>query len=343
MFSAITNFMRFLTVLRTLAKHNALFPLNIAGRTKPLALLGIIIANRKAEGRKGQRLARAFYELGAAFIKLGQALSTRPDLIGAEIASDLSKLNDSTPPFSTETAKKIIEKDLGKPLEEIFCSFNDKPSTSTSIAQVHMAETIERKKVAVKVLRPDLEKIFRQDLNLLYFFAKEMIRACPKLRRFRPIETIKAFEKTIIIEMDLRFEAADMTEISDNFAQAPEVDWYRTSKHVLTTQTIDGKSIYDREAIIAAGYNPPETVLPLIKKRHHSETIPEIFSHAQNASKLISGEDIELYPDTIRQLVDRNLTSGYFKQKTGFFAKLIWLIIFIALARYIWDIFAFYL
>ena len=136
------------------------------GVARPIVAAANLISCRAAEGRPGERLSAALVELGPAFIKLGQALSVRPDLVGEEIADDLSNLQDRLPPFSSGVARRTIAQALGKPVDSLFAQFDDAPVAAASIAQVHFAKTHDGDEVAVKVLRPNIEAHFQQDLQV---------------------------------------------------------------------------------------------------------------------------------------------------------------------------------
>lgn len=209
----------------------------------------------------GERLAQAFSEMGPTFIKLGQSLATRADLVGEDVARALSRLQDKLPPFPAEDARAIVEAELAKPIGELFRSFDDVPVAAASIAQVHFAETLKGDPVAVKVLRPDIGARFARDLDMLAFAADMIERARPNLRRLKPREVVATFARVVAIEMDLRLEAAAASEFADNFAgdetfNVPAVDWRRTGERVLTLERVDGIPIDERERIIAAGIDP---------------------------------------------------------------------------------------
>ncbi|MEI8393336.1 MAG: 2-polyprenylphenol 6-hydroxylase [Rhodospirillaceae bacterium] len=254
------NLGRLFVIIRTLARHDALFPSELGDMLPGLALFARLISRRGVAGRPGQRLAGALAELGPTFIKLGQALSTRSDLVGAEIAADLARLQDRLPPFSGDTAAAIVEEQLEKPLDRIFQSFDRNAIAAASIAQVHFAVTIDGKEVAVKILRPGIEHAFRRDVNLLYWLTEMALRLQPRLRRLRPIEIVEMFERTTGIEMDLRMEAAAASELAANFRddpwfRVPRVDWDRTAKHVLTLERIHGIKVDETEKLLAAGHD----------------------------------------------------------------------------------------
>ena len=166
-----------------------------------------------SDGRPGQRLARAMNEAGPSFIKLGQALSTRSDLLGEELSEDLSSLQDNLPPFSSTEAHQTIEDELGASVDELFAAFDDTPIAAASIAQVHFAETHDGRKVAVKILRPGIEEKFDADVDLLRWIAEIAERTQPQLQRLKPRASIETLAETVELEMDLRFEAAAAAEL----------------------------------------------------------------------------------------------------------------------------------
>ncbi len=254
------NLSRLFVIVRTLARHDALFLHELRDTQPGLALIGRLISKRNVPGRPGQRLAAALSTLGPTFIKLGQALSTRSDLVGEEIAADLANLQDRLPPFPGEYAVAVIEDQLGRPLDQLFSSFDRKAIAAASIAQVHFAVTIEGAEVAVKVLRPGIEHSFRRDIDLLYWLTELALRAQPRLRRLRPLEVVEMFERTTHIEMDLRMEAAAASELAGNFKgdpwfKVPHVDWDRTSQHVMTLERIHGIKVDEAEKLRQAGHD----------------------------------------------------------------------------------------
>jgi ubiquinone biosynthesis protein len=261
MFRALRNSWRLLRVALSFARHDALFPLEILGIAPALIAWARLFAVRRDSRRPGERLAAALQEMGPSFIKLGQALSTRADLLSEEVAADLSRLQDHLPAFPGAEARRIIEMELGKPIASLYATFDDVPIAAASIAQVHFATTTDGRAVAVKVLRPGIEVAFARDLDLFYWMAELVERTQPRFRRLRPVESVKAFADVVRVEMDLRMEAAAAQELNENFRddpnyRAPEIDWDRTAQRVMTQERIDGTPIGDREAIIAAGHDP---------------------------------------------------------------------------------------
>ncbi|MFQ5775792.1 MAG: 2-polyprenylphenol 6-hydroxylase [Kiloniellaceae bacterium] len=257
--------LRLLRIAWTLARHDALAVVEELHVAPGVLWLARLRPRPRVEGRPGQKLARALTELGPSFIKLGQFLSTRADLLGEQLAADLSDLQDRLPPFPSGEARATVEAELGRPLDELFHSFDDEPVSAASIAQVHFAVTAEEagqpgREVAVKVLRPGIERAFGRDLELFYWLAALVERTQPRLRRFKPVAAVRQFEGIVRIEMDLSMEAAAASELADNFVgdptyRTPPVDWQRTSRRVLTMGRLGGIPIDDREALRAAGFD----------------------------------------------------------------------------------------
>ena len=275
MLRSARNLLRLLVIARTLARHDALAPLQevLPEGTPAAAMLvvGRLIAKPRpaaAALRPGERLAAALGELGPAFIKLGQMLSTRSDMLGEQMAADLSRLQDRLPPFPAAEARATIAAELGRPVGELFDSFDDRPVSAASIAQVHFATIAAEAdaalagntEVAVKVLRPGIERAFARDLELMLWLAELIERAQPKLRRLRPVKVVQTFAATVRIEMDLRLEAAAASELAANFVgdptyRVPAVDWRRTGQRVLTQERLAGIRMDDRAALVAAGHD----------------------------------------------------------------------------------------
>jgi ubiquinone biosynthesis protein len=260
MIRSVRILFRLLTIARTLARHDALAALETMGILPGVVWLVRLVSRQRATGRPGQKLARALTELGPSFIKLGQFFSTRADLLGEEIALDLAQLQDNLPAFPTAEACATIERELESPVDRLFDSFDDKPVSAASIAQVHLAITSEGQEVAVKILRPGIEKAFERDLSLFYGLAELVQRTQPSLRRLKPIEVVGTFEETVRLEMDLRMEAAGAAELSENFSgdttyRVPAIDWQRTSRRVLTMERVGGIAMDDHEALLAAGFD----------------------------------------------------------------------------------------
>ena len=225
MLRAIENLIRLGTIAAIFVRHDALWPAERLGLPNFVMVpLRWCVRTFKKPGTNeppGVRLAAALQECGPPFIKFGQALATRSDLVGDEVAEALTKLQDRLPPFSAEEAEAAIEAALGKPIEELFVTFNPEPVAAASIAQVHFATLLDangiEREVAVKVLRPGIEGAFRRDLNLFYWLAEKAERYVPSLDRFRAVAVVRTFARVAEIEMDLRLEAAAASEFRENF------------------------------------------------------------------------------------------------------------------------------
>jgi ubiquinone biosynthesis protein len=207
---------------------------------------------------RGERLRRALEALGPVFIKFGQLLSTRRDLLPADIADELARLQDKVPPFDETLAAGIIESALGEPVSTLFARFESIPIASASVAQVHGATLHSGEEVVVKVLRPDIEPVIRQDLALLYTLARLVQRYLPDGRRLRPVEVVADYELTILDELDLRREAANASQLRRNFegsdlVYVPQVYWDYTRSNVMVAERISGIPVTDMAALEARG------------------------------------------------------------------------------------------
>ena len=260
------NLWRLAVIARTLARHDALAALDRLGVARWLVRPMRLLARRDARRRRlGESLAEAAVALGPGFIKLGQALSTRADLIGAGTAADLARLRDRLPPFPAAKARRTVAAELGAPVEELFGAFDDEPVAAASIAQVHYAVTADGRPVAVKILRPGVERAFARDLDLFLWLARLVERARPDRRRWRLVESVRTFADMVAVEMDLALEGAAASELADNFAgdstvRVPAVDWRRTARRVLTTERVAGAPLGDARALAAAGHDPADIV-----------------------------------------------------------------------------------
>ena len=276
MFRAARNLTRLSRAGRVLARHDALFPLELRGEMPAALLLLLGVAKIRlpwedpaigeaSEIEPAARLATALEALGPSYIKLGQFLATRPDIIGPELAGGLTRLQDKLPPFPMAQARRIVEEEFGRPVEELFSSLSD-PIAAASIAQVHKARTLpdethpEGRDVAVKVLRPGIEASFARDLDSFFWIAELIDRVYAPARRLRPVEIVQTLADSVKLEMDFRLEAAAMSEMAENIAgdsgfRVPAVDWERTSRRVLTLEWVDGIPASDRDALVAAGHD----------------------------------------------------------------------------------------
>lgn len=199
---------------------------------------------------RGERIRCALEDLGPIFIKFGQMLSTRRDLLPDDIAAELTRLQDRVPPFSSSEARSMIEKAYGKPVTEVFQRFETDPMASASIAQVHAAQLWDGTDVVVKVLRPGIEKTIRQDVELMYIIARLVQRYWKEGKRLRPVDVVNEYEKTIFDELDLVREAANASQIRRNFEGSetlyvPEVYWDYTHPNVMVMERIYGIPVGD--------------------------------------------------------------------------------------------------
>ncbi|MEN8174487.1 MAG: ubiquinone biosynthesis regulatory protein kinase UbiB [Pseudomonadota bacterium] len=205
----------------------------------------------------GVRIRRTLEDLGPIFVKFGQILSTRRDLLPDDVADELAKLQDQVPPFPGAQARAMIEKSLGAPVTELFDAFEEQPLASASIAQVHPARLKDGTEVVVKVLRPQVARLIRRDLGLMYTVARMANRYSREARRLRPVEVVQEYEKTIFDELDLMREAANASQLRRNFSGSeelyvPEVFWDHCRADVMVMERINGIPVDDVEALRAA-------------------------------------------------------------------------------------------
>lgn len=206
---------------------------------------------------RGESMRLILEKLGPIFVKFGQLLSTRRDLLPDDIAEELSKLQDQVPPFPGQIAKTIIEKAYQKPVAECFAKFNERPLASASIAQVHTAELHDGSSVIVKVLRPNIAKIIQRDIALMYIGAKLTQRFWKQGRRLKPVEIVAEFERTTHDELDLMREAANASQLRRNFIHSqkmyvPKVYWEYAQRNVMVMERIHGVRISDIATLISA-------------------------------------------------------------------------------------------
>jgi ubiquinone biosynthesis protein len=255
--TSVTHLWRLLKWGRTLARHGALRGIEEDPNTPvPVRRLARV-------ARFGARIpptpdyATALVAIGPAAIKLGQALSTRPDLVGAKAAANLSQLQDDLPPAPFADIKHTIEMSFGAPLEALYSEFGEVPIGAASIAQVHRAVTTDGREVAVKVLRPNIEEEFAKALETYEWAAAHVERYGGEALRLRPRLVVAHFRQWTARELDLQREAASASELRENMVAepgyyVPEIDWRRTARRVLTLEWLDGIKLNDREALIDA-------------------------------------------------------------------------------------------
>jgi ubiquinone biosynthesis protein len=275
MFRSIAHSARLLRAVWGLARYDVLAPHEIDD-VVPRGLKTIGRLSRLTQSRRlrnqplEERLTQALGNLGPTYIKLGQLLATRGDVVGPEVAKALSVLQDRLPPFAMEEARQILERELNAPVESLFVSLSA-PVAAASVAQVHrgvvhtQTETpegpkTEEKAVAVKILRPHIQRIFQKELDAFAWGARQLERFYPASRRLEPVQLIKTLAASVRLEMDLRMEGAAASELAENTSgdttfHVPEVDWRRTSKRVLTTAWVDGVGLGDTERLDRDGFD----------------------------------------------------------------------------------------
>ncbi|WP_159991683.1 ubiquinone biosynthesis regulatory protein kinase UbiB [Pelistega ratti] len=224
-------------------------------------LLKITRFGRQYTKSRGQRLREALETLGPIFVKFGQVLSTRRDVVPHDIADELALLQDKVPPFPSEQAVATIEQSLGKPIRELFAEFELTPHASASVAQVHIAYLFSGQKVAVKVLRPGMLNVIEKDIALMRTFARLVQRYIPDGKRLKPKEVVDEFDQYLHDELDLQVEAANCSQLRRNFSHpkraglllVPEVFWSYSSKEVFTMEWMEGIPINKVEELRARG------------------------------------------------------------------------------------------
>ncbi|NWH09102.1 MAG: 2-polyprenylphenol 6-hydroxylase [Alphaproteobacteria bacterium] len=271
MFLVLRDGFRLFTMARVLSRHDALLPAEAmdqlpAGAKIVRGVFKLLGRDRSQGLRPGQRLAAALSALGPSHIKLGQFLATRSDILGAEVAGDLSSLQDDVAPFSMESARAAVAEAFGAPVEALFTRF-DPPIAAASIAQVHPAEMLlpdgGTQRVAVKILRPEIEAEFARDLSAFALAARLAARfGGDEARRLRPLEIIQLLKRSVALELDLRFEAAAASEMAENTLRdgdfrVPRIVWERTAPRVLTSEWVEGIKLSDKPALLAAGRDLP--------------------------------------------------------------------------------------
>ncbi len=268
MFTQIAHLIRLARAGRVMARYDGLVAPEQLAEAPAIARLMLRLAKigtRTPQTDIENPLAAALTELGPTYIKLGQFLATRPDLVGADRARQLSDLQDRMPSFAQDEARSEIEAGLGAKIDDVFDEFG--PSVAAaSIAQVHRARTRAgdepSRDVAVKVLRPAIEKKFATDLETFFFAARQAERWHAPIRRLRPVDAVQTLANSVKLEMDLRMEASAMSEMAVNTRDdpgfhVPEVDWSRTSRRVLTSQWVDGIPLSDLDRLKAEGFDLP--------------------------------------------------------------------------------------
>lgn len=251
--SRILEFIRLLYIARVLSRHRLDEVLLASHLFRPLRWFRILAPwswFRSTSANRGVNIRLSLEELGPIFVKLGQILSTRRDLLADDIAEELAKLQDQVPAFDSNLAKSIIEKAYGQSISEVFADFKMTPLASASVAQVHSATLHSGEDVIVKVLRPDIAPVIKRDIRLMYSIARKVERYWSQGKRLHPIAVVREFEKTILDELDFMREAANASQLRSNFEQSdilyvPEVYWDYSRSNVLVMERIYGIPVND--------------------------------------------------------------------------------------------------
>ncbi|MGI2032818.1 2-polyprenylphenol 6-hydroxylase [Rhizobium panacihumi] len=285
------------------------------------SLTRIFVKPRSIKESRAERLARAVSRLGPSYVKIGQFLATRPDVVGVDWSADLALLQDRMAFFPTAIAKEQIETSLGRPIDDLYTSFGE-PIAAASIAQVHPAE-VAGKKVAVKVVRPGVRQRFANDIEGMYLVAHMQERFMRSSRRLRPVEVTRTLEQTTKLEMDLRLEAAALSEIGENTRddpgfRVPNVDWERTGRDVITMEWIDGVKMSDVASLKAAGHDLDLLAETLIQSflRH---TLRDGFFHAD-----MHPGNLFVDPKGIIVAVDMGIVGRLGKKERRFLAEILY-------------------
>ena len=261
MFSSLASFFRLVRAVLTLARHDAVLPAEYQSvYPAPARLLGAtlrLFARKDQAENPGERLARALERMGPSYVKFGQILATRSDVVGERFARGLARLQDKMPAFGDEKARAVLRAEFGAEADSLFAELGP-PVAAASIAQVHKARTPDGRDVAVKILRPDIEKRIARDIRTLSLGAALAERFFPASKRLEPKKFVKTVSRSLTVETDLRLEAAAASELAEAAAVAegyriPTVDWERSSKQVLTTQWIDAIPLSDTDRMAASG------------------------------------------------------------------------------------------
>ena len=273
-------------------------------------------------------VTRALTALGPVYIKFGQTLATRPDIVGEEMAGQLKYLQDKLPPFPLDQARAMVEAELGLPVDQMFSEFSE-PVAAASIAQVHRALLAEDgRQVAVKVLRPGIEKAFRKDLDAFFFAARTIEFLAPFARRLRPMDVITHFEGVVMGELDLRLESAAASEFASNTAkdagfQVPKPLWRLSGRRVMTLDWAEGINMAENAAIDAAGHDR-KALAARVLQLFLSHALRDGFFHAdmhQGNLKVAANGAIIAYDFGIMGRIDEYTRRVYAEILMGFIQR----------------------
>ena len=260
--SSLRQFLRIWHIGVILKRYRLDKLFNTAQLPAPIRWLRVFIPTDKgfSDSPRGERLRLALQDLGPVYVKFGQILSTRRDLLPSDIADELALLQDRVPPFPGEEARDIIEKALGKPVDEVFASFDTTPLASASIAQVHPATLHDGREAVVKVVRPGIDKQLRKDIDLLKTIAKLADKFMQNGAKVQPLEVVREFETVVFDELDMQREAANASILRRNFKDSkdlyiPEVYWQWCKQPVMVMERVSGLQVGDIEGLREQGVN----------------------------------------------------------------------------------------
>ncbi|WP_336287634.1 MULTISPECIES: 2-polyprenylphenol 6-hydroxylase [unclassified Bartonella] len=289
-------------------------------------IAGMLARRKTRKKRRSENISDAINKLGPSYIKLGQFLATRPDIVGRDIVKDLVQLQDRVQTFSCSAAIAQIENSLGRSIDDLFVNFYP-PIAAASIAQVHPAEYCDeaghKKKCAVKVIRPNIRNRFAKDLKSFYLIAHLQERYVPASRRLRPVCVVDTLAQTTRLEMDLRLEAAAISEMAENIQndigfRVPKIDWERTGRNVLTMEWIDGIRISEISELKKAGFDLQILAITLVQSflRH---TLRDGFFHAD-----MHPGNLFVDPNGCIVAVDLGITGRLGKKEKYFLAEILY-------------------
>ncbi len=310
-----------------LIRHDALAPREInyllpPGARFAAAVLRLFASGKARLGRPGERLARAFEQLGPVAIKLGQLLSTRADVFGAEFAADLSRLKDALPPYPLDVAMAEVERTLDRPISSLYASF-EPAIAAASIAQAHPATLLDGLRVAVKVLRPGVEARVAQDVGAMVLGARLAYRFAPLSRRLQPAAFVAAVARSLELELDLRLEAAGASELGevmaeDGYMTAPKVIWDGVGKRALTLEWATGTPLSSPAALTLEGLDHPALANNLIRA-----FLAQALDHGVFHADLHEGNLFVAAPASITA-VDFGIVGRLDHEQRRFLAEILW-------------------
>lgn len=302
MLSAISDYLRLMRAGISLARHDVFLPSEYSSRVPlPAKLFGQLLRGISggAKGRPGERLAKALEQLGPAYIKLGQFLATRPDVFGVETTTDLSRLKDKLPSFSTDAARRQIDEEFGPEASEKLFPDLGEPVAAASLAQVHRMETPDGTR-AVKILRPGVERQIMTELRAMKRAASTIEQVDKNSRRMEPVAFMETVAASMEKELDLRLEAGGASEFREIAAKGesfhvPEVDWERSGRTILTTDWISGTPLTDTEALAARDFDRIELANAVTKGFLHAAIYHGVFHADMHEGNMILSEDNRLF------------------------------------------------